>query len=177
MQNFSVAIKFTEYFKLIFFFTVADVSSLSFLPINAFTNFSCYALRLDFEQEGFVSSCSHQIWGFSVVFLYFSVCFVSFYLRFYCSLLHVSFTDSPECFFISGQNLPNWESYFICFVDAKHSSLSLHLGKYIYFFFFGIEAPVVLQFMPSPNNTYATPMCFPSIPPASYWALLPMHMF
>lgn len=61
---------------------MADVSSLSFLPINAFTYFSCPALRLDLNKKGLSVPASTMSGVALLLFLYFSLCFVSFYLRF-----------------------------------------------------------------------------------------------
>lgn len=140
---------------------------------------SCLEVR--FEQEGFVSSCIHHIWGCIVVVPILFPMFCIFLFKIcYCSLLHVSFSDGPECFFIflSWQSLPARDTYFICFVDAKHSSLFLCLGTYVYCFFFGTEVHVVHFNLCTHLTIHMCLPCVshPSLQPATEY-YYPVHLF
>lgn len=150
---------------------MADVSSLSFLAINAFTNFSCSALRLDLNKKGLSIPAATRSGVLLLLFLYFSLCFFSFYLRFVvapfsvCLLLVVQSVSLPS-------SLGKTFLFYLPCGCKTLISISVFRKICVLFLVWHWSSCGTFQFMPSPNNTYVPPMCFPSIPPASFWVLL-----
>lgn len=156
---------------------MADVSSLSFLSINAFTNFFMFCLEVRFEWEGFVSSCSHQLWGFIVVSILFCMFLYLFYLRFVVAPFSMCLLLMVQIVFYLWAKTSYLRDLFYLLCGCKTLISILAFRNYVLFLLWYWGPCGTFQFMPSPNNTYAPPICFPSIPPASCWELLSHDLF
>lgn len=130
-----------------------------------------FCLEVRFEQEGFINSCSHQIRGFIVVvpilfpmffFFLFKICCSPFSM---CLLLVVQSVSLPS-------SLGKTFLFYLPCGCKTLISISVFRKICVLFLVWYWSSCGTFQFMPSPNNTYVPPVCFPSIPPASFWVLL-----
>lgn len=137
-----------------------------------FPIFSCSALSLDWNEKGLSVLAATRSQGCFWFFLVFPAFLIVLWdLLFFPK----PFPDAPEDFFIflSGENHPPSEIWFVLFVDASRLTSEFVFRKWCVFLVQYWSSWSTFQFlMPSPNNAYTPPKHSISIPPASYQVLL-----
>lgn len=132
-----------------------------------------FCLEVRFEREEFVNSCSHQIWGFiAVVPILFSMFGIFLFKICIFSLLHVFYWWSRVFLYLWAKPSCLRDLFYLLCGCKTLISIFAFRKTCVLFLLWHWSSCGTFPFMLSPNNAHMHPMCFPSILPAPYWALL-----